>query len=272
MVLNITEKESVNMDSNSKRTKLFSKIWNTIVGIGVICAFVVSIFTIWNEITKPKPPELSVRFALSGTSSVLFAPAALSADDFNWNEPLPLGLLITNTGGTATEDAVLRLIHPKNFELSSKIIQINQQDIYTGNLERTMTTIQLPSIHPGETLHFDKGLYTSSYDPTRIPDKVFEDINGAAGLEFILPKKFVDNTPPSIISISNCPPNADAGPDEKQRPSPATYEIEARISARNIPEMRTSLYITVGPIESLKSKDDPVFVIDSAGKLYRYKR
>jgi hypothetical protein len=266
---NITKNESVNMDSNNKKTKLFDKIWNTIVGIGVICAFVVSIFTIWNEITKVKPPELSVHFALSGTSSVLFAPAALSNDDFNWNEPLPLGLLITNTGGTATEDAVLRLIHPKNLELSSKIIQINQQEIYTGNLERTMTTISLPSIHPGETLHFDKGLYTSSYNPTKIPNKAFEDINGAAGLEFILPiiyKKFVDNTPPIIVSVSDVVPN------EKNRPSPATYEIEARISARNIPEMRTFLYITIGPIETLKIKEDQVFVIDSAGKLYRYKR
>jgi len=255
------------MSPTKKKITVISIIWKFLLITGSLCGIAVSAFTIWNEINKPSPPRLKVFFVLSGSSSVSFAPTALSLDKLRSNTELPLGLLITNSGGTATDDSVLKLIHPSNLKLYSKTIQLDQQEIYMGPLVKIMTTIRLPSIHSGETIHLEKVLYTDNYKSSKKTDRAYRDVNSdrfdPKDVELLL-FPIPDTTPPQIFSVDPTTP--------RPKLRPVTYEIEVRTSAKNLPEDRSFLYITVGPIEELKNSEDPVFVINSVGDLYRYKK
>ncbi|GAH85079.1 unnamed protein product, partial [marine sediment metagenome] len=133
-----------------------------------------------NEITKPEPPDIRIAFALTKTS-VLQLALEESSTDGDGTGPLPMGLQITNIGGATAKNCILRLIHPTTFKISSNTMQLEQKEIY-GNTLTTMTTINLPDIHPGQTVYFDKDLEAAAnnqkdvlvdiapYNPSSAPD------------------------------------------------------------------------------------------------------
>lgn len=283
------------MEKNGK----FAKARNTIQSVALLFAVAVSIFTIRNEIYKLKPPEIRIRFALTRSTSLLIAVESLSAV-INDNKSLPMGLTATNLGELTAKECILRLIHPKNLSIRSDTIELNQKEIYVGALTKTMTTINLPIIHPGQTVHFDRDL-TVSYDKTgrnsKVVTKIQQEYNRKASAR--VPHSKLEatdkgNTGLMSLSIGQKQVNKGSklmflpigqkqvntgsklmfqviGPKQVDEKSILTYEIEARVSAEDLREETTSLYITIGNLEQLQKERGPIIQVKD-GKLFRLMR
>lgn len=241
--------------------KCLKSIWKFVRGVGAICGIVLTVILIWNQITKPEPPDIRIAFALTKTSVLQFALEESSTDG-DGTAPLPMGLQITNIGGATAKNCILRLIHPTTCKINSNTIQLEQKEIY-GSTLTTMTTINLPNIHPGQTVYFDKDLEAAAnnqkdvlvdiapYNPSSSPD-----FNGSPPVFGPITNKQVDEGITLTFEVHPKPTPA----------YPVTYEIEAQLSAENLREEYTKLYIIVGTLQTLKTGD---IIVIKDGRLLR---
>jgi len=208
-----------------------SKIEIIILRVGAVCGILVALLTLWNGITKPSEPDLTVNFALTGADELAISPIATSPKD-DWTVQFPIGLRVRNSGGKTAKNVILRLGHPRNFIITSEEFKSSSKLIYSGSSQKVLTTISLGDINPHQTMHLDNAIwaYTENIANSEV------DIESADKVPLTVP-----------FSIT------------------ATFELEVQASANDVTEIERKLYVTVGP-EDYFQKNNMSYISVKDGK------
>jgi hypothetical protein len=125
---------------------------------GSILAIIVSLFTIWDKVLAPEPAKIITEFTVTKENEIRIAPEAESLEA-DWTKPFPVPIRIKNIGGKTAKNAVLRILHDRNFQIHSNIPDANVQFLYDRYGGRFMSTIPLGDIHPGQSVELGSNLF-----------------------------------------------------------------------------------------------------------------
>ncbi|MBN2270566.1 MAG: hypothetical protein JXN61_08130 [Sedimentisphaerales bacterium] len=219
-------------------------VGTAILAIVAIVATTCSVWVSWHTvkaITKPSPPDLYVNFALTGKPSL-----AVARNRRESMANFPLDLVVTNKGQLTAHNVRLKLLDSRIEQSSyhSRLVikanetNVAQNSIYVEESARTMTTILLGEIHPGESIPLDS----------------------------VLQAELATNHAPILMPFE---PDANSF---SMPPIPLKHHrVKAWISADDLLERELPLYITVGMIEQLKQVEDKVYVAEGGRLIISHK-
>ena len=204
--------------------------------ISITTAIIVSLIVIFSFFTKPAPPNIDVKFALSNSHKVSIAPT-ISAVNPEITDPFPLGIQVTNYGEEEVKNVHISIVSARNLALFASDIKIEPKLIFVKNgSDRTSHDIKIKSINPGQTVHFDNSIFAITENVMKMDiDVVTKD-----GVKMTLP-----------ISMS------------------LTFQIQAIVSGANMLQKEIPLELLIGSEENLL-KDNVQYFQYTDGEITRY--
>jgi len=211
----MTKREPSAGDAKSRAERIV--LW-----VGALCGIVVSLFTLYEKVTAPSPPELSVTFFESSSRTLRLFPSTNTALDRT--EEIPLQLKIENTGGTAAKNTKLYVSHYLNVVLTAHYRKEEKRTWNSPNDAMKQLSLALEDINPGESF--------------LVPI--------SATLDF--PKEFQRALTVPRESVV-----------DKSLLTPRSYPIYCDLSSDTSPNQRTILQIVLGNLEVLQEESPDVF-------------
>lgn len=199
-----------------------SRAERIVLWAGALCGIVVALFTIYEKVTAPSPPKLSVTFFESSSSTLRLFPSTNTALDRT--EEIPLQLKIENTGGTAAKNTKLYVSHYINVVLTAQDQKEEKRTWISPNDAMKQLSLPLEDINPGEVI--------------TVPIRVTLD----------LPKDFQQAVSTPRESVT-----------DKKLLTPRAYPIYCDLSSDTSPNQRTILQIVLGNLEVLQAESPDVF-------------
>lgn len=199
-----------------------SRAERIVLWVGALCGIVVSLFTIYEKVTAPSPPKLSVTFFESSSSTLRLFPSTNTALDRT--EEIPLQLKIENTGGTAAKNTKLYVSHYINVALTAQYQKEEKRTWNSPNDAMKQLSLSLEDINPGEVFM----------------------VQIRVTLDF--PKDFQQAVRTPRESVT-----------DKQLLTPRVYPVYCDISSDTSPNQRTILQIVLGNLEVLQAESPDVF-------------
>lgn len=190
--------------------------------VGALCGIVVSLFTLYEKVTAPSPPKLSVTFFESSSSTLRLFPSTNTAID--QTEDIPLQLKIENTGGTAAKNTKLYVSHYLNVAMTAHYQKEEKRTWNSPNDAMKQLSLALEDINPGES--------------------------------FLVPISARLDFPKELQRAVRAPR---ASVDDKELLMPRAYPIYCDLSSDTSPNQRTILRIILGNLEVLKEESPDVF-------------
>lgn len=154
-----------------------SKFERTIFWIGSLSGIVISLFTIWEKVTQPSPPELVVDFFESASREIAIHPPINTALDKS--RPIPLQLRVINRGGKVAKNVKLYLSHSTSTILIAQYKKEEKRTWNSPNESMKQVSLSLDDMNPGETflipiiveLHFPRDVQSAIAHPNLTSDK-----------------------------------------------------------------------------------------------------
>ena len=177
-------------------------------------------------------PELQAYFALTNSNTLTIAGS--SAEPI---EKFIFDVSTINEGETTAKNVIMKLIHPSSLRIDDSNGQLKQTPF---DLTRTVTKIPLGDIHPKTSEAPESSL-----------------------------KLHIATATINILDITSLHPPFDLTggfPEVAKK-----FKIEARVSAEDVPEKTTVLYIVIGTPDALKEHEGTIFTIQE-GKLVVYRK
>lgn len=187
--------------------------------LGSVVALILGILTLLDRLPGASGPRLDTRFSFGDAISLTLAPA-LETTLSPWTQPFPLPLSITNIGNKSANDVELAIVCPVGLRLSSSTTDWRTERVSTGQGERSLLRTFIPELHPGNQVQLGDSLFV-----------ICENT-------LFIPLHFKTNDGHSISTTAS---------------SVVTYELEVRLSARDMQQATRNLYITVGSAAGLDS-------------------
>lgn len=215
----------------------FSTAEKTFLRVGAVLAVVSTILLLRSEFFRPSPPDLKSVFLLSRTDELNYAQQ-LSEPDQQFSEDFPIGLIISNAGGTVAKDVILYLFPEHTMEMKIMGIPSEIRNVVADDGFRQLHRLTLGDINPGENIPFDENIWCRVFNLNRLK------------VQAVHKDKTKKDVPISRLHI--------------------TYDLEARLSAENAPLKTIHLYLTTGIEDQFLPKGVPYYTYTN-GKISYHK-
>lgn len=192
--------------------------------VGALCGISVSLFTLFEKVTAPSAPRLSITFFESSSGTLNLFPSVNTAVE--QTEEIPLQLKIENTGGRAAKNAKLYLSHYLNVTLTAQYKKEEKRTWNSPNDAMKQLSLALEDINPGES--------------------------------FLVPILVRLDFPKDFQRVVRSPRESVV---DKELLTPRAYPIYCDLSSDTSPNMRTILRIVLGNLEVLQEESNDVFWI-----------
>jgi hypothetical protein len=199
-----------------------SRAERIVLWVGALCGIVVSLFTLYEKVTAPSPPKLSVTFFESSSNTLRLFPSTNTAID--QTEDIPLQLKIENTGGTAAKNTKLYVSHYLNVAMTAYYQKEEKRTWNSPNDAMKQLSLALENINPGES--------------------------------FLVPIRVILDFPKELQRAVRAPRESVV---DKELLKPRAYPIYCDLSSDTSPNQRTILRIALGNLEVLKGESPDVF-------------
>jgi len=211
--------------------------------------------------------QINIRFSLNDSQSLFLLPPIPKREDEKNLVSFPLSLAVENTGEITASNCVLELFPVEDFVITESNLQdLNQKGFYDGNVVKTATSINLPSIPPGKTLYYEFLVHLSiSYKfwLQDAPDMV-EIYKNAIGKSYYFMRvggkskisRFTYSLPDGGY-VKEFRPLEEDTEIVQEWGRRVRYRLEARIFAQHLFKKKTLLSITIGSSQALMH--EPVF-------------
>jgi len=199
-----------------------SKTERAVFWIGSICGIVISLFTIYDRLAKPSPPDLRITFFESASESLaLFPPVDTSLEK---TKPIPVQMKIENVGGTVAKNVKLYLSHDSINSITAQYKKEEKRTWNSPNKAMKQLSISMDDLNPAESF--------------LVP----------LTLELYFPRDFQGTirSPPEMVS-------------DKKLLVPRGYPIYVDVSSDTSPNRRTKLLILMGSLEVLKQQSQEIY-------------
>lgn len=239
------------LGSDLLNQKVTRRIERVILWLGSVVGLLTGTLVLWDWAHRPLPSDLDVFFTITEDRFLNVIVERGRKADFR------IDLTVVNRGHLTAEDVRLKLIDSRVSKPTySSVLTISankeifkQNSLYIGESVRTMTTVPLGDIHPGESTFLEGALVAtvvSNTAPFIFPGRVFQG-GSALNDPCVMPIR----TPEDFKRF------IDYGELLKE------HELVARISAANASERAISLYVTTGLKEYFSSNYRHLFAIES---------
>ena len=224
--------------SKTFRSKSWPVLKSIILWTGALAGLIVSISIVCDRITRPSPPDLVIDFSWTQSPYLTVAPA-LASPYQQWTDPFPMDIRVRNVGGTAARGVVLRIVHDDRcaFEAPSTALPVVR--MIAGDAPRTVTSLALGVINPGQSFETGERLRVRFSNTLQIlgkPLKTAAEVDSARHVPPDSSRLVVGVDLPGNLAIA-----------EAYLSTIVTRRWEVLVSAENLREQMTSLFITVGP-------------------------
>ena len=231
--------------------KVTRRIERVIFWLGSVVGLLTGTLVLWDWMHRPLPPDLDVLFTITGGRFVNVIVERGYGADFR------IDLTVVNRGHLTAEDVRLKLIdssvrrpaYSSVLTISANKEIFKQNSLYVGESMRTMTTVPLGDIHPGESTFLEDALVATVVNDNTAPF-IFPPKGSKGGSALNDPSVMPLRTPEDLKTF------IEHGGLLRE------HEIEARISAANTSERAISLYVTTGFREYFSSNYGHLFTID----------
>ena len=131
-----------------------------IIRIGGVLAVLVTAFGLYHHITRPSLPVLDVNFGVSNEKEINIAPADDKYDFMEDMNVLPAGLKISNSGGQAAKNVVLKIIPKMLTGIQYNVVGAEEQN-YSDEKGKFLQVYRLDigTINQGDTIYLTKHIY-----------------------------------------------------------------------------------------------------------------
>jgi hypothetical protein len=199
-----------------------SKTERAVFWIGSICGILISLFTIYDRLAKPSPPDLRITFFESASESLaLFPPVDTSLEK---TKPIPVQMKIENVGGTVAKNVKLYLSHDSINSITAQYKKEEKRTWNSPNEAMKQLSISMDDLNPSE----------SFLVPLTLELHFPRDFQGAI------------RSPPETVS-------------DKKLLVPRGYSIYVDVSSDTSPNRRTKLLILMGNLEVLKQQSQEIY-------------
>jgi hypothetical protein len=199
-----------------------SKAERAVFWIGSICGILISLFTIYDRLAKPSPPDLRITFFESASESMaLFPPVDTSLER---TKPIPVQIKIENVGGTVAKNVKLYLSHDSMNSITAQYKKEEKRTWNSPNEAMKQLGISMEDINPAESF--------------LVP----------ITLELYFPRDFqraIRSQPDKVL--------------DKKLLVPRGYPIYVDISSDTSPNRRTKLLVLLGSLEVLRQQSQDIY-------------
>jgi hypothetical protein len=199
-----------------------SKTERAVFWIGSICGILISLFTIYDRVVKPTPPDLRITFFESASQSLaLFPPTDTSIAK---TKPIPVQIKIENLGGTVAKNVKLYLSYDSMNSITAEYKKEEKRTWNSPNEVMNQLSISMEDINPAESFLVPLTLE----------------------LEFPRNLQIAIRSPPGTVS-------------DKSLLEPRGYPIYVDVSSDTSPNRRTELLVLLGSVEALQQHSQDIY-------------
>jgi hypothetical protein len=197
--------------------------------LGALAALVAIIDFVQPRVFSPTPPNLDVRFLLSGDSTLYYAQPRLDRE-VKSTGLIPLGLTVKNIGDVTAKAVVLTFIADVTMDSIVRDPQGETRNVMSDKGFNRHHIIMLGDIHPGQVRTLESAIWCSVLNIQQVRMESYQS-DGTT-------KRFATSE------------------------TEVRYELEVRLNAENSPQKVSHLHLRTSLAERYQNKGLPYFTFD----------